>query len=257
MTHFTITPLLVGVFPSFEKSYFLLATEAGTKIRAPCIAWLVQGEHGETIVVDTGPHAGDAPTAHLHNTLEVNPEHRVDRALRQHGVDPADVSTVIFSHLHFDHCYHAEVFTSSNTRFLVQKADLHYAIAPIAWHRASFESGVPGACPPWFRVFDRIQAIDGDIEVLPGLGFVALPGHTPGSAGVTVQTRQGVHLLAGDTINLIENWQGGSRGQKHIPLGSFTDVVACYQSFEKIERIADVVLASHDFRMFDHDKYGN
>jgi glyoxylase-like metal-dependent hydrolase (beta-lactamase superfamily II) len=91
---------------------------------------------------------------------------------------------------------------------------------------------------------------------MPGIGFVALPGHTPGSAGVTVNTRQGTHLLAGDTINLIENWEGGTRGQKHIPPGSVTDVVACYQTFEKIERVADVVLASHDFRMFDSPRYG-
>ena len=256
MTYFTIRPLLVGVFPSFEKSYFLMGTEPGVKIKAPCISWLVQGEHGETIVVDTGPHAGDAPTSHLHNRLEVNPDHRVDRALQQHRVDPAEVSTVIFSHLHFDHCYHADVFTNPRTRFLVQKADLQYAIAPIAWHRSSFESGIPGARPPWFSVFDRIEPVEGDIEVMPGIGFVALPGHTPGSAGVTVQTRRGVHLLAGDTINLVENWEGGTRGQRHIPPGSFVDAVACYQTFEKIERLADVVLASHDFRMFDTSTYG-
>jgi glyoxylase-like metal-dependent hydrolase (beta-lactamase superfamily II) len=253
---FTITPLLVGVFPSFEKSFFLAGTEYGVKITAPCISWLVQGERGETIVVDTGPHAGDAPTSHLHTRLEVNPEHRVDRALLQQGVDPADVSTVIFSHLHFDHCYHAEVFTNPSTRFLVQRADLQYAIAPIPWHRASFESGIPGTRPPWFSVFDRIEAIDGDVEVMPGIGFVALPGHTPGSAGVTVRTRRGVHMLAGDTISLVDNWEGSTRGQRHIAPGSLVDVVACYQTFEKIERLAEVVLASHDFRMFEVARYG-
>jgi N-acyl homoserine lactone hydrolase len=253
---FTITPLLVGVFPSFEKSFFLMGTDYGVKIKAPCISWLVQGERGETLVVDTGPHAGDAPTSHLHNRLEVNPDYRVDRALQRQGVDPADVSTVIFSHLHFDHCYHAEVFTNPNTRFLVQRADLQYAIAPIPWHRASFESGLPGRQPPWFSVFDRIEAIDGDVEVMPGIGFVALPGHTPGSAGVTVRTKRGVHMLAGDTISLVDNWEGSVRGQRHIPPGSLVDTLACYQTFQKIERLADVVLASHDFRMFDAARYG-
>jgi glyoxylase-like metal-dependent hydrolase (beta-lactamase superfamily II) len=256
VSSYTITPLLVGIFPSFEKSFFLQGTDYGVKIRAPCISWLVQAERGETLVVDTGPHAGDAPTSHLHNRLEVNPEHRVDRALQQHGVDPGEVSTVLFSHLHFDHCYHAEVFTNPKTRFLVQRADLQYAIAPIAWHRASFESGLPGIRPPWFNIFDRLEAVDGDIEVLPGIGFVALPGHTPGSAGVTVHTRRGTHLLAGDTISLLDNWEGSIRGQRHIPPGSLTDAIACYQSFQKIERLADVVLASHDFRMFDVSRYG-
>jgi hypothetical protein len=41
-----------------------------------------------------------------------------------------------------------------------------------------------------------------------------------------------------------------------VDLNSSLDVVACYHTFEKIERVADVVLASPDFRMFDHQKYG-
>ncbi len=249
---FTLTPLLVGVFPSFEKSYFVFGTDPGTKIAAPCISWLVEGEGGEKVIVDTGPHAGDAPTSHLHNRLEVNPDHRVDRALQKHGVDPAEVTTVIFSHLHFDHCYYGEVLP--NARFLVQRSELQYAVAPIPWHRSAFESGIPGAVPPWFSVFDRLQPVDGDIEVMPGIGFVALPGHTPGSAGATVHTARGTHLLAGDTINLVENWEGG-KGRRHIPPGNFVDVVETYRSFEKIERVADVVLASHDFRMFDAARY--
>jgi N-acyl homoserine lactone hydrolase len=256
LTTFTITPLLVGVFPAFERSFFLQGTDYGVKLQAPCISWLVQGERGETLVVDTGPHAGDAPTSHLHTRLEVNPEHRVDRALAKQGVDPNDVQTVLFTHLHFDHCYNAEVFPNPKTRFLVQRADLQYAIAPIPWHRASFESGLLGLQPPWFKVFDRLDAVDGDLDLLPGLSFIALPGHTPGSAGVTVATTRGTHVLAGDTISLMENWEGSTRGQRHISPGSLTDALACYQSYLKIERLADVVLASHDFRMFDQARYG-
>lgn len=248
---FTITPMLVGVFPSIDRSFFLPGRDPGVKMRAPCISWLIRGDHGETIVVDTGPSAGDAPAAHLHQKLEVNPEHGLERAVRRAGIEPAEVTTVIFSHLHFDHCYHGEVFPRA--RFLVQQAELRYAVAPIPWHRSHFEVGLPGIQPPWFPVFDRIDAVDGDTAVLPGVSFVALPGHTPGSAGVTVRTKRGIHLLAGDTVSVVENWEGGG-GQRHIAPGAY-DVIETFRSFEKMERIADVVLASHDFRMLDAARY--
>ena len=107
-SRWTITPLLVGVFTSFETSFFLQLTDPGKKIKAPCIAWLVRNDAGAVVVMDTGPHPGDAPTAYLHNALEVNPDHRIDRALGKAGVDPREVETVVLSHLHFDHCYHLE-----------------------------------------------------------------------------------------------------------------------------------------------------
>lgn len=249
---YTIRPLLVGEFPRFELSIFVLGLEPGTKVRAPCIVWLIEGEQGEKVLVDTGPHAADAPTAHYHNKLEQREEQKLDRALKAAGVEPEEINTVLFTHLHWDHCYHPSRLP--NARFYVQAQELAYAVAPIPWHRSAFESGIPEGNPPWFEVFNRITPVDGDFEVLPGVVYHLLPGHTPGSAGITVKTRQGVYCIAGDTVPRMENWEGNAK-QRHIPSALVTDTIAYYKSFQRMEQLADRVLPSHDPRAFDQAIY--
>lgn len=250
---FKIIPLKVGVFPSFEKSLFALGVEPGTKIQAPCISWLIEGERGEKILVDTGPHATDATGAVYHNHINCSEEDRIDHVLQQAGTDPAEIQTVLFTHLHWDHCHNA--IHLPNATFYVQKNELLYAIDPIEWHFGSFESKLTGIQPPWFNIFHRLMTVDGDIEILPGLHFLLLPGHTPGSAGVAVETRQGMYMIAGDTIPLMLNWEGNER-KRHIPSALNTNLIDYYHSFQKIERITNRALPAHDFRSFDQSVWG-
>lgn len=249
---YTIKPLLVGMFPTFEKSTFVLGLDPGTKVRAPCIAWLIEGERGEKVLIDTGPHGSEAPTARYHNRIEQAPHHRLDQALKAAGVDPQEVGTVIFTHLHWDHCYHPELL--SHAAFYVQKSELTYAIDPIEWHRTAFESGIPDGPPPWFGIFPRLHPISGDREIFPGLIVYHLPGHTPGSAGIAIHTRAGVYLVAGDTIPMMENWEG-NRKQRHIPSALVTNALDYFHSFQRIEQIADHILPSHDLRALDQSIY--
>ncbi|MCL6592433.1 MAG: N-acyl homoserine lactonase family protein [Alicyclobacillus sp.] len=250
---YKIRPIQVGVFPSFEKSIFVLGVDPGTKIQAPCIAWLLEGENGKKILIDTGPHAPDAPTACFHNRIERSDVLRIDQALRKEGVDPAEIDIVIFTHLHWDHCHNAELLP--NAVFYVQKKELAYAMDPIEWHFGSYEAKIKSILPPWFAVFDRLRTVDGDVEVAPGVLMVLLPGHTPGSAGVAVQTYQGVFMIAGDTVPLLLNWEGNSK-QRHIPSALNTNIIEYYYSFKKIETISEQVLPAHDFRAFDRHVWG-
>ena len=55
----TIRPLCFGEFPEFEKSAFTYLRNAGEKIRAPILGWLLQSGT-ETILVDTGPSSPEA-----------------------------------------------------------------------------------------------------------------------------------------------------------------------------------------------------
>ncbi|GAB6173950.1 N-acyl homoserine lactonase family protein [Paradesulfitobacterium aromaticivorans] len=253
MTSYKIRPLHVGTFPTFEKSMFLLGVDPGTKIPAPCISWLIEGTNGGKVLVDTGPHAADAPSAPYHNKIERTYEHRIDRVLLDVGVDPEEIEMVIFTHLHWDHCYNLEYFKKAT--FYVQTSELAYAIDPIEWGYKSYDIKIAGSKPPWFEIHDRLQTVEGDVGLMPGILFAHLPGHSPGSAGVAVNTKQGVYLIAGDTIPLVENWEGNAK-QKHIPSAILTDLISYYNSFKKIEKLTDRVLASHDFRSLDSKVWG-
>lgn len=243
--YFTLHPLVVGVFPAFPLRKFLHGYEGSETVEAPCLSWLAMGSGGAMVLVDTGPPEPTPETAAFHVGLEVHDEHRIDNALTARGVSPEDITTVVYSHLHFDHCAYGELLP--NARLLVQKRELQYAVTPDAVHCSGYEVGYKGVLPAWMKAFDRMETVDGVSEVTDGCVMLPLPGHSPGSAGVVFRTRKGSFAVVGDLVNLMENWQGA--GGRHVPPALHSDLSACYASFSLLEKEADVVLASHDFRM--------
>ena len=56
-------------------------------------------------------------------------------------------------------------------------------------------------------------------------------------------------LLVGDLVNRVENWRAPGGG--HAAPGLHSSLDDCYSSFGVLEKEADSVLASHDFRMLE------
>ncbi len=236
--------MVVGVFSAFPVDRFVHGSSDRTAVRAPCTAWLATGSDGSRVLVDTGPPVPTPATAAFHAQLEVRPEHRVDRALQAQGVDPAEIDTVVLTHLHYDHCAHGELLPRAE--FLVQREELRYAVLPEEHQCGGYEVGYRGVRPPWLAVFDRLRPVEGTVEVAPGCTMLHLPGHSPGSAGVVFDTAVGRVAVAGDLVNRLENWAAPGGG--HAAPALHTDLAACHSSFAVLERSADRVLASHDFR---------
>jgi glyoxylase-like metal-dependent hydrolase (beta-lactamase superfamily II) len=70
----------------------------------------------------------------------------------------------------------------------------------IAFHAANY---MPGHCPdlPWFiSNMDRIEFIDGDMELFPGIKCVMAIAHTGGHQHIEVQTDNGKAIMCGDTV---------------------------------------------------------
>ena len=85
--------------------------------------------------------------------------------------------------------------------------------------------------------------------------MVSLPGHTPGSQGVLVDTDAGRFLLAGDTIDTYENWEGNEHTD-HIPSGVHTDLFQYFDSFRRIEELDCEVIPSHDGAVLERGPFG-
>ncbi|RKO65861.1 N-acyl homoserine lactonase family protein [Desulfofundulus salinus] len=247
----SIRPLRVGTLAGFEKSKFTYGFNFGEKLDAPCLVWLIEGA-SRKILVDSGP-SGPEWAAKYHTAMKWDAEDALDRRLRSVGVDPADIDLVILTHLHWDHCFNTELFPKA--KFLVQKEELKYAIAPLPVHQRAYEVDMPGIKPPWFQVFDRMVVLDGDTPVEPGIQVILLPGHTPGLQGVRVETETGVYLIASDLIPLFENWEG-SPDMKHIPPGIHVSLAECFETFRKVEAITDQILPGHDPMVLDREVYG-
>jgi glyoxylase-like metal-dependent hydrolase (beta-lactamase superfamily II) len=160
--------------------------------------------------------------------------------LQKEGIDPADVSAVLITHLHYDHVSNAKLFP--NAKFVVSRTGFHLTLDP----------PVPGLCPhPLFprdvlayfvnEARDRLILADDEApDILPGIGAFYIGGHTLCSQAFTVQTKQGVAVFPGDTVFYYENLE-----QNH-PVGLAVDIVQCYQAMARIRQLGGILVPPHD-----------
>lgn len=250
METFQIIPIKTGEFAALEKSSFTYLIDPGTKIVVPIVMFLLRGRN-RVVLVDTGGSDEDWARKYHHPLRRAEGEDPVS-ALRRHGVDVADVDTIVQTHLHWDHCFNDRLFPKASIH--VQRRELRYATDPLPAHHVYYESEQIGMKPSWRDVASQMVEVDGDTKLCDGIDLLLLPGHTPGLQGVLVQTADGKYLLPSDTTPLFENWQGDAR-HRHIPCGIHVDLAAWYASLARMETTGAKVLASHDAAVFAREVY--
>lgn len=183
---------------------------------------------GHAVLVDTG--VGD-DSALVEKRFR--PRRRaISELLSEHGVRPADISTVINSHLHYDHCGNNRLFR--NADIVVQSRELQAARRPGYTVAAWFD--YEGA---------RIREVSGDAEFLPGVRVIASHGHTPGHQSVLIEDASGTTLIAAQAAYTAAEYEaGGDTGQAFEGLEQFyIETIARLKSFG-----ARRVCFSHDHR---------
>ncbi|MCX5819827.1 MAG: N-acyl homoserine lactonase family protein [Deltaproteobacteria bacterium] len=244
-----IHPLDLGKL-EIEKSLLTLRSNYGSKMHVICIGWAITGD-GKTVLVDSGPSCAEDATKY-HWPMVKNASQQIDKALHAIGLTCEEIEIVILTHLHWDHCYYLENFP--NARFYVQKAELHYAVDPLPYDRRAYEIGIAHLQPPWMKVIDRIMPIEGDVEILPGIQTIKLPGHTPGSQGVIVGTADGDWVIAGDAVPLYDNLLGNELCTI-LPSGINQNLFDFNKSLRKIEPYRGKILPGHDEGVFKQMRY--
>jgi N-acyl homoserine lactone hydrolase len=236
-----IQPLHVGTLVGVPKATLTYGRGHAELADAELIMFLITGgEH--PVIVDTGSASPEDVRARHGLTMTRSSRQEPGAALETAGIDPADVRSVVNTHLHWDHSSNNHLFP--NARVYVQTSELQYAIDPLGPHQASYERR-PGLQPHWLAALGSTQSISGDRAIMPGVTLVHLPGHTPGSQGVLVEADNGRYLIAGDNVSCYDNWLGDDR-LPHIPAGAFVNLHHYMDSFKKIEDLDCVVIPSHD-----------
>ncbi len=146
---------------------------------------------GRTILVDSGIGDKFAPKYSQMYCVE-NAGKSIEEALFSLGVGPDDISDIIVTHLHFDHCGGFTKYNDGgvselifkNADIYVQKIHHAAAVSPTERDRASFikENTEPILNSP------RLKAIDGNIELFEGISVRVFNGHTPGMQAIWIES---------------------------------------------------------------------
>ncbi|MEU0155037.1 MBL fold metallo-hydrolase [Micromonospora fulviviridis] len=199
----TVTALLDGVGPFFQPraEAFPDATdeqwrEADRRDRdsvtpdgrwwLPFRAFALRTGDGPVTLVDAGIGPADALAASWAPVPGQLPAE-----LAAAGIDPADVRTVVLTHLHTDHIGWAGPLFP-NADHLVQRAEL--AALEL------FHPELPARLLGPLRAAGQLRVVDGDTDLTPGVRVLSTPGHTPGHQSVLVDDGTDRLLVTGDLL---------------------------------------------------------
>ena len=157
--------------------------------------FLVRDPGGRTVLVDTGVGPATSPAA-----AWAPVPGRLPDELAAAGVDPAEVDTVVLTHLHEDHVGWSVasdgVPTFPNARYVVQRREVDALPADDAtWQY------VVGP----LRAAGQLDLVDGEQRLVTvggasTLAVVPTPGHTPGHQSVLVEADHQRLLITGDVL---------------------------------------------------------
>ena len=157
----------------------------------------------ENILVDTGlGNAYDEKFAFLYGVDKSQTE--LLRSLAAAGVQAADISKVILTHLHFDHgggnCFqegNGEFKpTFPNAVYYINQGELAYAKDP---DPRSSPSYLPHTWEP-LEKRGQVALTSGDEEIASGVTVLPAPGHTPNHQIVTVRSGEMTACFLADLV---------------------------------------------------------
>lgn len=224
---------------------FMLAGRDGTT-KVPITSYLIDHPRGR-VVFDTGLHVDTQhnPVDHIGDLLasfhefDYGTGEDVADRLASVDVDPASVTHVINSHLHFDHCGGNALLP--NATIVVQHPELDAARAGgegRGYVAADFETGQP------------MQLLDGEHDLFGDGSVVLIPtyGHTLGHQSLRVPTGSGTEfVLCGDACYLKE-----ALDTMTLP-GVIADpegVTRAFNVFRDLQRQGAQIMYGHDLEFW-------
>ncbi len=210
----------------------------GEPARIPVYSLLVEHDDG-LFLFDSGFDLEHTSRVLPFELPEQTPEQTLPAQLERCGFSIRDVTTVVNSHLHFDHVGGNRLFAGTGVRHLVHARELAQARRPEPFERYGYSD------TGWDYAGASLVPITGDVELAPGLRLYETPGHTVGHYSLLVERARGSpFLFAFDVVYTRTAFERGIQPGFHV------DPVAGVRSIARLESLAAErgaeVFFSHD-----------
>ncbi len=196
-----------------------------------------------TIIVDLGfDHAG--AQRRQRELLRLPSE-----ALRLIDINPATVSEVVITHLHYDHPQ--AVVAHTRQVVYLQDREMAFATGRFMTHKTLRLAFDVSYVQQFVKaVYDeRVVFIDGDLTIAPGVSLHHIGGHTDGLQVVRVRTQSGWLVLASDAVHLYANLA------RQNPFPVTHNVGAMIEGYSRLQALADnqsLIVPGHDPMVLQH-----
>ncbi len=197
----------------------------GKKYMAALKPLLVESEDLR-ILVDTG--IGELPEKII-KYFKPDRSMTIEKSLRKVGLSPEDITTVVNTHLHVDHCGNNRLFKGA--RFVVQEMELAYAKNPHRFQKGAYVKSLFDA--------SRFRTVGGRHELTEDVTLMPTPGHTPGHQSVIVEGDKR-YVYCGDIAPLKENYE-----RRNI-VGVLHNSVEALASLDALRELGGHPIFSHD-----------
>ncbi len=197
------------------------------------------------ILIDTGVgNKHELKFYQPHNLKDIIEE------IKRIGYDPSEITDVILTHLHFDHCGYATYFdinkkaipTFSNATYWLSKAQWENYRNPRLYEADAFFSE---NIEPVFHS-NQLTLIEEDAKLFEGFSLKLYDGHTPGQIAVFIDSNNDKIVYPGDVVPT----------SAHISLGwlsAFDNNAAL--AMEEKKRLLDKVVEEGRTAIFYHDAH--
>jgi N-acyl homoserine lactone hydrolase len=182
------------------------------------------------LVRSRGADGGEVRT--IIDTGHVGMRRSILEALVKHGVLAEEIDFVFLTHVHWDHVQNIDLFP--NARVVLSRTE---------WSTIQGAASRDLMTPGWTKHLipsERLTTIEPGDDLIPGLEFIAAPGHTAGCIAVGIQQGEEFAIVTADAIP----WAEVARMERSALV--FFDVEQSQQTIKKLVERADVMYPGHD-----------
>jgi 4-pyridoxolactonase len=229
-----------------DRTHIAWNIEPGNPVRFPVYSVLIEHTDG-LFLFDSGFDKGTVEEFLPFELPEQTDEQTLPAQLEVCGFAPSDVTAVINSHLHFDHCGGQRHLPDAVT--WVGKDELRHCLVPEPFERLGYADKV------FHRPDSAYRWLEGEeVDFANGIRLLFTPGHTVGHYSLVIE-REGraPMLFCADVTYTTETWD------KELISGFHNDPTANFASLRKLkhraQRTGAEVFLNHDMEAWESYKH--